>query len=147
MAPANLIDADASPKLDGGSKPVKSSKLPLPEVKEFDSSSATVDDVVNALKIAGGVIVRNFLDMEDIDRILKDVNPYLDSDKPWDGNQSNSATLFINFSRPLDRKHLPSRDPTGLWLDGQVSHFRHIDCRKPSLDGCHRCLPHQPHQT
>jgi hypothetical protein len=79
---------------DGASKPVKSSKSPLPDVKEFHSSSASVEHVVNELKIAGGVILRNFLGMEEIDRILKDVNPYLDADIPWDGNQSNSATLY-----------------------------------------------------
>lgn len=91
MAPATLIDeSDAQPRgcreLDDAYQPVKSSKSPVPEVREFDSSSATVVEVVNALKIAGGVIVRNFLGMEEIDRILKDVNPYLEADKPWDGN-------------------------------------------------------------
>jgi hypothetical protein len=55
-----------------------------------------VEHIVNALKIAGGVIVRNFLDMEEIDRILKNVNPYLDADMPWDGNQSNSAILYYS---------------------------------------------------
>jgi hypothetical protein len=109
MASASLIDEfDASPddsrKFDGTSEPVKSSKSPLPDIEEFDSSSATVEDVVNALKIAGGVIVRNFLGMEEINRILKDVNPYLEADKPWDGKQSSPATLYrllisdVNFT-------------------------------------------------
>jgi len=99
MEPATLIgDFDACPggcqKDDSSSKPVKSSKSALPDVEEFDSSSVVVEDVVNALKIAGGVIVRNFLGTEEIDRILKDVNPYLDADKPWDGKLSSSATLY-----------------------------------------------------
>jgi hypothetical protein len=67
------------------SQETKSSKSALPKVQEFESSSATVDDIVNALKISGGVIVRNFLGLEEIDQILKDLNPYLDADKPWDG--------------------------------------------------------------
>jgi hypothetical protein len=48
-----------------------------------------VDDIVNALKVSGGVIVHNFLGLQEIDRILEDVNPYLDADKPWDGKQTN----------------------------------------------------------
>ncbi|CRG87157.1 putative protein YJR154W [Talaromyces islandicus] len=71
---------------DHDHKPVKSSKSPLPEVKDFDSSVATVEDIVNALKVAGGVIVRNFLGLQEIDHILEDVNPYLDADRPWDGD-------------------------------------------------------------
>ncbi|RDW58182.1 hypothetical protein BP6252_13593 [Coleophoma cylindrospora] len=91
MAPATLInDFETYPggcrEFDGTSNPVKSSKSPLPDVKEFECSSATVDDIVSALKITGGVIVRNFLDLEDINRILEDVNPYLEADKPWGGD-------------------------------------------------------------
>ncbi len=94
MAPATLVDevnvtSNGQCKLDGVSKPPKSSKSPLPEVKELDASSATVDDVVRCLKTAGGVVVRRFLGLEEIDRILEDVNPYLDEDKPWDGNEAS----------------------------------------------------------
>jgi hypothetical protein len=62
---------------------VKSSKSLLPKVQEFDSSSATVDDAVKAMKIAGGVIVRNLLDMEQVNQITKDVIPYLEADRRW----------------------------------------------------------------
>lgn len=99
MAPTTLTDefdacSNGCHTLGDASESLKSSKSPLLDVKEFHSSSATVEHVVNALKIAGGVIVRNFLGMEEIDRILKDVNPYLDADMPWDGNQCHSATLY-----------------------------------------------------
>lgn len=77
---------ESDTRLNGfGHEPVKSSKSTLPELKEFDSSLATVEDIVNALKIAGGVIVRNLLSLQEIDRILEDVNPFLDADKPWEG--------------------------------------------------------------
>jgi hypothetical protein len=98
MSPANPVDELDASLNDFGHKPVKSSKSPLPEVKEFDSPLATVEDIVNALKIAGGVIVRNFLSLQEIDRILEDVNRYLDSDKPWDGKQNEHIT---NSSRNL----------------------------------------------
>ncbi|OKL56437.1 hypothetical protein UA08_08161 [Talaromyces atroroseus] len=81
MSSTNRIDQSFD-----ASKKVQSSKSPIPKVQAFEGSAATVNDIVNALKLAGGVIVRNFLDLKDIDRILKDVNPYLDADKPWDGD-------------------------------------------------------------
>jgi hypothetical protein len=66
-------------------KEVKSSKSPLPEVKEFDATTVTVDELVDALKIAGGVIVRNLLTKEELDQIEADVRPWLEKDKPWEG--------------------------------------------------------------
>ncbi|KAJ9499880.1 hypothetical protein H2202_004870 [Exophiala xenobiotica] len=81
----NVLSTNGQGKLDRISKPLKSSKSPLPEVAELDSSSATADDVVKCLKVAGGVIVRNLLGSDEINRILEDVIPYLDEDQPWDG--------------------------------------------------------------
>ncbi len=37
---------------------LKGPDSPLPEVKSFDSSTCTVDEVVAAIRVAGGVIVR-----------------------------------------------------------------------------------------
>jgi hypothetical protein len=80
-------------KVDNPSQLGKSSKSQLPSLNQIESSSANVKDVVKALKITGGVIVRDFLGMEEIGRILKDVSPYLEADQPWDGNPSSSPTL------------------------------------------------------
>ncbi|KAJ5175039.1 uncharacterized protein N7482_000916 [Penicillium canariense] len=95
MAPAtnsDVIDASSS----GPFKQVRSSKSAIPSVQEFEYSTATVNDIVNALKITGGVIVRNFLGREEIDRIMEDVNPYLDADKPWaDGKATQRLARFI----------------------------------------------------
>lgn len=46
---------------------LKSSKSPLPEAKEFDATAVTVDELVDVLKIAGGVIVRNILTEDELD--------------------------------------------------------------------------------
>lgn len=62
----------------------------MPEVQEFEGASTTVDEVVDALKLAGGVIIRRFIGMQEIEAILNDVKPYLDADKPWDGKKSKS---------------------------------------------------------
>ena len=81
---------------DGVSNKVKSSASPLPDVKEFDSSIAAVDDIVKALKITGGVILRSFLSAKEIDQIMDDVNPYLDADQPWgDGKVDNDNLKHV----------------------------------------------------
>lgn len=103
MAPATLIDGlDATTnnghsKLGGIPRLLKSSKSQLPEVKELDSSSATVADAVDALKVTGGVIVRNFLGSAEINRILEDVNPHLEADKPWDGMYTKPAQQVRSY--------------------------------------------------
>lgn len=88
---------------------VKSSTSPLPDVQQFDSSVAVVDDVIKALKITGGVILRNFLGTEEIDQILSDVNPHLDADQPWgDGKRSFCDLQTIFMLTPIERRFLPS---------------------------------------
>lgn len=58
----------------------------LPPVLEFDAEKCTSDDLVAALKISGGVIIRNFLTTTEVATIEADVRPWLDKDKHWDGN-------------------------------------------------------------
>lgn len=68
-------------------KPVKepmSSKSPLPEVKSFDAATVTVDELVAALRVAGGVVIRNMLNKEELDAIEGDVRPWLNKDKAWE---------------------------------------------------------------
>ncbi|OKL57048.1 hypothetical protein UA08_07369 [Talaromyces atroroseus] len=64
----------------------KSSKSPIPPVLELDASTCTSADLVSALKVAGGVIVRNILTAEEIQQIESDVRPWLEQDKPWNGD-------------------------------------------------------------
>lgn len=40
---------------------------------------------IDALKRDGLVVVKNFASDEDLDNSLKEVQPYLDADKPWEG--------------------------------------------------------------
>lgn len=61
------------------------SASPLPTLQELENSTVTVEEAVNTLKVTGGVIIRNFLAVVEIDRIMKDVRPYLDADQSWDG--------------------------------------------------------------
>ena len=64
---------------------LKSSLSPLPEVLKLHNSTATKEAVVNALKISGGVIIRGLLKTEEVKQIEQDARPWLEKDKPWDG--------------------------------------------------------------
>lgn len=84
MAPG-LLAPESPPLSPKAVKELKSSKSPLPEVKEFEATNATVDELVDALKVAGGVVIRNMLTKNELDQIESDVRPWLNKDKPWDG--------------------------------------------------------------
>ena len=53
-------------------KELKSSKSPLPEVKNFDAATVTVEELVDALRVAGGVVIRNMLEKEEVEQIEKE---------------------------------------------------------------------------
>ncbi|KAK4159046.1 hypothetical protein QBC43DRAFT_222943 [Cladorrhinum sp. PSN259] len=58
----------------------------LPEVKEFTSDPANRDQVVQALIRAGGVVIRNAIPQSALEIIEKETRPYINADKPWDGD-------------------------------------------------------------
>lgn len=63
---------------------LKSPDSPLPEVKVFDASTCTVDELVSALKVAGGVVIRGLLNEGELASLEKDTRPWLEKDKPWE---------------------------------------------------------------
>lgn len=63
-------------------------KRPLPKVEVFDHASVTPDQIVAALIEAGGCVVKNAVSTADLALIQNDVQPYLDADKPWEGDFS-----------------------------------------------------------
>ncbi|KAJ9644421.1 hypothetical protein H2204_001773 [Knufia peltigerae] len=62
---------------------LKSPASPLPEVKIFNAASATVEDLVEAIRVAGGVVIRNVLDQDELARIERDIRPELEKDTAW----------------------------------------------------------------
>jgi ectoine hydroxylase-related dioxygenase (phytanoyl-CoA dioxygenase family) len=56
----------------------------LPEIQSFPSD-VSPEDVIAALKLAGGCVIRNYVSREDLDQIQKDLRPYLEVDVPWNG--------------------------------------------------------------
>lgn len=55
----------------------------MPEVQYFDAQVVTTDQVVNALILAGGCIIRSLVSKDDLAQIEKDTRPYINADKPW----------------------------------------------------------------
>ena len=95
MAPGAIeVEGKAVPTATTANKELKSSKSPLPEVKKFDAATVTVEELVDALKVAGGVIVRNMLRMEELNQIEADVRPWIDKDKPWEGKTRYPSILM-----------------------------------------------------
>lgn len=80
--PALPVKAEDSSTTGG----LKSPASPLPTVQEFDAATCTVDDLVAALKTAGGVVIRNLLTPQALEAIEADVRPWLELDKPWNGD-------------------------------------------------------------
>lgn len=81
--------SNAAFRVNMADQDLKSSNSALPDVKDFEASTVTINELVDALKIAGGVIVRNLLTQEELDQIEADVRPWLDKDKPWEGTHQH----------------------------------------------------------
>lgn len=58
----------------------------LPPVETFSSDPSNSDNVVQSLISSGGVVIRGLLSESTLAVIEKDVRPYLEADKPWQGN-------------------------------------------------------------
>ncbi|PMD33806.1 phytanoyl-CoA dioxygenase family protein [Hyaloscypha variabilis F] len=108
--------ATASPSPITPNKSLKSSASPLPKVHSFNAATTTSDQLVHALKLAGGVIIRNFLSTEDTSQIEADVRPHLDADQPWKGDffppETRRACGLVGKSRTFAEKIVGN----GLWL-------------------------------
>ncbi|KAK3997958.1 phytanoyl dioxygenase family [Cladorrhinum sp. PSN332] len=58
----------------------------LPKVEEFTSDPANCGQVVQALIQAGGAVIRSAVPQSTLDIIEKDTRPYINADKPWNGD-------------------------------------------------------------
>lgn len=54
-------------------------------VDSFDASIATAGEVVSSLARNGGCFLRGFVDRNNLDTMIKEVQPYVDADVPWEG--------------------------------------------------------------
>ncbi|KAI7977572.1 hypothetical protein EIK77_000522 [Talaromyces pinophilus] len=68
----------------------------LPSVAVFDSSTATADQVVEALIKAGGCIIKNVVSTDALAEIEKDTRQYIDADTEWKGTFFPKQTRRVN---------------------------------------------------
>lgn len=59
--------------------------LTAPPVKSFDVG-ADRDDIAQALREAGGCIIRHFASVEDVHKMEAELRPFLEIDTPWEGS-------------------------------------------------------------
>lgn len=57
---------------------------PVPEVPVYDAATATPEEVVKGLIIAGGAVIRNAVPLEDVEQIKEDIQPWIDADYAWE---------------------------------------------------------------
>jgi hypothetical protein len=72
---------------DTKSEELKSPSSPLAEVKTFHASSCNVEDLVSAIRVAGGVVIKDMLNKDEIAELEKDTRPWLEQDTPWGKGQ------------------------------------------------------------
>lgn len=69
---------------------IKGPHSPQPEMQYIDrkgyaTEDALLEDIVKALQIAGGCVVRNLVDQEHLDAIEKEIRPHLLMQERWSG--------------------------------------------------------------
>jgi ectoine hydroxylase-related dioxygenase (phytanoyl-CoA dioxygenase family) len=69
---------------------------PLPEVKTFDSTTVTNDEIIAALISTGGCIIKNVMKAEDLAAIEKDTRAHLLADKSYNGTSFPMQTRRVN---------------------------------------------------
>ena len=142
---------------------LKSPSSPLPEVKSFDASNCSVDELVDALRVAGGVVVRGFLNESEVAQLETDTRPHLEKDTAWgDGKLASMSLCLILFvvteARPRDndlqrrccwlssdspnlyRRLLPQGNSPSVWHGHQIEDICRAHCRPSTLDRRDQCF-------
>lgn len=109
--------------LSSSSKLGNDHKRPLPEVKAFNSAAVTTDEIIAALRQAGGCIIKNVVSAPHLAQIEKDTRQYLDADKAWEGEFFPIQTRRMNG--------LPGKSKTFM---------KEVVCYKPYQDVCRTVL-------
>ncbi|KAL2068432.1 hypothetical protein VTL71DRAFT_16530 [Oculimacula yallundae] len=86
-----------------------------PKVDEFDRHTVTGDQLVKSIIVNGGVIIRNFLDIDAVKTIEHDVRPYIDADKSWSGEFFPKQTRRVTGLAAKSPTFLNSMIMDPLW--------------------------------
>jgi len=73
-------------------------------VDSFEAGTATAEEIVRSIARNGGCFLRGLIDRESLDLMIKEVQPYLDADEPWEGEFFPKETRRVNG--------LPTKSPT-----------------------------------
>ncbi|OCT52525.1 phytanoyl-CoA dioxygenase family protein [Cladophialophora carrionii] len=77
---------------------LKGPSSPVPEVKSFDGASCSVEELVAAIRVAGGVVIRGLLNADEIASLEKDTRPWLEQDNAW-GEGGGEGEFFPKETR------------------------------------------------
>lgn len=72
------------------------------EIKTISARTAKAKDVVDALREAGGCIVKGLVTEEHLIQIEQDLRPYLESDQAWEGMFPRRDSLDFPISHHFD---------------------------------------------
>ncbi len=96
--PVIIPKAFSTPTATNGPLPnpdLKGPDSPLPQVKSFEASTCTVEEVVSALRIAGGVVIRGLLNKGELANLEEDTRPWLEKDNAW-GEGGGDGEFFCH---------------------------------------------------
>lgn len=103
-------------------------------VEAFDASTVTGEQLVKSIIANGGVIIRNFLDINTVKIVEQDVRPYIDTDKPWSGEFFPKETRRVTGLARKSTTFVDSivMNPLWLHLTHELLTSRHITWAGPT---------------
>src|ERR1700761_3148917 len=117
--PAVIPKAFSTPTTTNGhvkNRDLKGPDSPLPEVKIFDAASCSVEELVAALRVAGGVVVRGVLNKDELADLEKDTRPWLEKDNAWgDGGGEGKFLPLIACLLHLREEEVEMHHVLPLW--------------------------------
>ena len=67
--------------LDGNSSP----RVADLDIKAYTSQDKLLPDIFESMKVSGGCVLRNLVDIQALRDVEAEVRPYLDKAEPWNG--------------------------------------------------------------
>jgi len=90
-------------------------------IGSFDAASVTADEVVKSLIENGGCFIRNLIDHETVAAMLKQVQPYLEADVPWEGEFFPKETRRSSMTTKILIDMKCSRIPRSEWPPSKIT--------------------------
>lgn len=85
-------------------------------VETFDAATVSGEQLVKSISAYGGIIIRNFLSLDTVKKIEKDIRPYIDNDKTWSGEFFPKETRRVTGLARKSTTFVDSMIMNPLWL-------------------------------